>query len=429
MKRQSMKSCFVVGLVSLGVAMGPMAQAAGKRGARKPAAGKPAAREQAAEVFNVASYLAGARALNEQGQPKAGDFLLIDEDLSNAVSFNQENPGVPFVLELAEPFELTEVQVANPSSSREDGSRTRVKRVRFEQGEKWQGPWKPLAEVSLDKRTEQKPQGRKVSAKGVRYLRITPLENQGNTETTLLSEVRVLGTRPAPREVQFTGVWTSAQGELVLTQQGERVTGCYGNAYGQQGARMGEHVVEGTVEGATLSGLRKEFSEEGTLNFSQPVVFTLTAEGDLSGTYNHGSRWDAKRKAKASIVCDKPEAHLAAELKSQGRVVLKGILFDPGKDTLRSESIPVLEALATAMREDAAKRYVIEGHTDNRSGESFNQGLSERRAAAVKDWLVKKGIDVKRLQAKGLGTSKPVLPNDTEAGRAANRRVEVAVSE
>jgi OOP family OmpA-OmpF porin len=80
------------------------------------------------------------------------------------------------------------------------------------------------------------------------------------------------------------------------------------------------------------------------------------------------------------------------------------------------------------MKQQGKSRYLIEGHTDDRGGAAMNQGLSERRAASVKAWLVKAGIDAGRLETKGFGMSKPALPNDSEAGRAANRRVEVAVA-
>jgi outer membrane protein OmpA-like peptidoglycan-associated protein len=87
----------------------------------------------------------------------------------------------------------------------------------------------------------------------------------------------------------------------------------------------------------------------------------------------------------------------------------------------------VLQELARALKGPAGRRYLIEGHTDDRGGEAMNQELSERRAARVKAWLVEAGVDGERLETKGLGQTRPALPNDSEAGRAANRRVEVAI--
>ncbi|MGA0197100.1 MAG: OmpA family protein, partial [Schleiferiaceae bacterium] len=69
----------------------------------------------------------------------------------------------------------------------------------------------------------------------------------------------------------------------------------------------------------------------------------------------------------------------------------------------------------------------IIGHTDNQGGRAYNQRLSEARAAAVISWLVQQGIDSKRLISEGRGMDKPVASNDTEAGRALNRRTEVVL--
>lgn len=67
----------------------------------------------------------------------------------------------------------------------------------------------------------------------------------------------------------------------------------------------------------------------------------------------------------------------------------------------------------------------VEGHTDNIGGDDFNKNLSEKRAEAVKVYLTNAGIDASRLNSSDLGFSKPIAPNETEAGRAQNRRVEL----
>ncbi len=125
--------------------------------------------------------------------------------------------------------------------------------------------------------------------------------------------------------------------------------------------------------------------------------------------------------------CPEVETSLAGDLAQNGRVVPHGILFDTDKDVFKPESLPVLEELGKAMKAAGATRYVVEGHTDDRAGEKYNRQLSERRAAAVKAWLVRAGVEEPRLATVGYGLTRPALPNDTEAGRAANRRVEVAI--
>jgi hypothetical protein len=72
-------------------------------------------------------------------------------------------------------------------------------------------------------------------------------------------------------------------------------------------------------------------------------------------------------------------------------------------------------------------KVLVEGHTDNRGGKGYNQALSERRAKSVMKWLVKHGIDAKRLEAKGFGQDRPIADNTTEEGRQKNRRVEFKI--
>jgi outer membrane protein OmpA-like peptidoglycan-associated protein len=75
------------------------------------------------------------------------------------------------------------------------------------------------------------------------------------------------------------------------------------------------------------------------------------------------------------------------------------------------------------------KKMRIEGHTDNRGAADMNLDLSKRRAASVRAWLTQHGIDAGRLESEGYGLTKPIDTNDTDAGRAANRRVEFKITE
>ncbi|HTT70414.1 MAG TPA: OmpA family protein [Anaeromyxobacteraceae bacterium] len=107
-----------------------------------------------------------------------------------------------------------------------------------------------------------------------------------------------------------------------------------------------------------------------------------------------------------------------------GRIVTHGILFDTGSEVLKPESGPALRGILALLQQDGSLRFSIEGHTDNQGGPKLNGPLSERRAAAVKTWLVAQGIDQGRLSSKGFGDTKPIDSNDTSEGRANNRRVE-----
>lgn len=111
-------------------------------------------------------------------------------------------------------------------------------------------------------------------------------------------------------------------------------------------------------------------------------------------------------------------------LNTDGKIVTHGILFDTGKDIIKSESLPTLKMILGILNNDNGLKFSIEGHTDNQGNKGVNQPLSQKRAAAVKNWLVGKGIESARLSTKGFGDSKPLDSNKTTEGRANNRRVE-----
>jgi outer membrane protein OmpA-like peptidoglycan-associated protein len=113
-------------------------------------------------------------------------------------------------------------------------------------------------------------------------------------------------------------------------------------------------------------------------------------------------------------------------LAAKGRWVTQGILFATGKADVQPESRPVLKEIASTLKQHADLKILIEGHTDNVGSPAANLSLSEARAAAVKTALVGEfGVDGTRITTKGLGDTKPSVPNATSAGRAQNRRVEV----
>ena len=113
-------------------------------------------------------------------------------------------------------------------------------------------------------------------------------------------------------------------------------------------------------------------------------------------------------------------------ISASGRVAVNGILFDTGSDHIRAESTPTLKEIGGMMRDHADLKLLVEGHTDNVGASAANLSLSDRRAAAVKAWLVsKESVDAARLTTKGMGDTKPAAPNTTPEGRQNNRRVEL----
>lgn len=108
-------------------------------------------------------------------------------------------------------------------------------------------------------------------------------------------------------------------------------------------------------------------------------------------------------------------------------VRLKNIYFDFDKTTLKKESYPELNKVVDFLKQNATVEIEIAGHTDNKGSDDYNENLSQGRSQAVVDYLINQGVDSYRLTAHGYGEAKPIDTNDTEAGRANNRRVEFTV--
>ncbi len=120
-----------------------------------------------------------------------------------------------------------------------------------------------------------------------------------------------------------------------------------------------------------------------------------------------------------------PEINPPAEVMKQLNDYARTILFDTGKSSFKKETEPVLQAMTAIFKEYPKASFDIEGHTDSVGSEKSNQLLSERRAHAVRDYLIANGINADRLTAVGYGEAQPIDDNATAAGRKNNRRVEV----
>ena len=114
------------------------------------------------------------------------------------------------------------------------------------------------------------------------------------------------------------------------------------------------------------------------------------------------------------------------DINAQGRVALYGIYFDFDKSDVKPESDPTLKEISKLLSENPKLKLYIVGHTDNVGDFSYNMKLSQSRAEAVVNALVSKyNVDKSRLTAAGVGPLAPVTTNDTEEGKAKNRRVEL----
>jgi OmpA-OmpF porin, OOP family len=117
---------------------------------------------------------------------------------------------------------------------------------------------------------------------------------------------------------------------------------------------------------------------------------------------------------------------MSKDIASIGHVALYGIHFDTGKDVIKAESEPTLAEIGKLMKQQRALKLYVVGHTDNAGGYGDNMDLSNRRAKAVVSYLgTRYGVEATRLTSGGVGFLAPVASNDSEEGRAKNRRVEL----
>ena len=151
-------------------------------------------------------------------------------------------------------------------------------------------------------------------------------------------------------------------------------------------------------------------SGQGMANFVQ-AVFCGERDSDGDGVLDSADK------------C--PNTPAGAKVNKCGCWVIKGINFSTNKADIRPESNAGLDEVVAVLKQNPTLKVEIQGHTDNMGAEDYNQALSEKRANAVMDYFVEKGIAKDRLSAKGYGESQPVASNDTREGRFQNRRVQL----
>ena len=128
------------------------------------------------------------------------------------------------------------------------------------------------------------------------------------------------------------------------------------------------------------------------------------------------------------VVVPAPAPEIKKEVTEQINYIAHNILFKSGSDNLLDSSYTALDQLATLLRDHPQWHLTIEGYTDNSGTQAKNLLLSRKRAAAVKDYLVKKGVPQTHLEAAGYGQANPIADNRTPQGKAANRRVELKLA-
>ena len=261
-----------------------------------------------------------------------------------------------------------------------------------------------------------------------RWLRLTLKDNHGDPEWTELMEFRGYGEQLTKTPIaDVSGTYDSSFSLFHILKEDSLVTGCY------------------ELRGGTLSGgidgriLKFQWRENGD---SGPAILVFTPDGsEFYGLWWRKGEldqtpglWNGKRQSKQVGSCPhwKPstgvQKQMAEDLARFGRTRVYGINFDTDSAVIRAESKAVLDRIVTLLKADGSLKITVEGHTDNTGSLARNKALSQERADAVKAYLVKGGVDGARLRSVGYGSEKPVGNNGTAAGRAQNRRVELAKS-
>lgn len=151
------------------------------------------------------------------------------------------------------------------------------------------------------------------------------------------------------------------------------------------------------------------------------------AIGGLTGAVVGGAVGNYMDRQAAALKQSMPEAEVVRDGDKVYVALPAGILFDIGKDNLKPAAKDSLSNAAVTLK-NSQTNIVIQGHTDSSGSNAINQPLSERRANRVREYLASQGVPNSRMTAVGYGSSRPAVPNDSEANRALNRRVQLEIS-
>jgi outer membrane protein OmpA-like peptidoglycan-associated protein len=293
--------------------------------------------------------------------------------------------------------------------------------------------YQTIADVSLKEGADNQKFPVSAEVAG-RWVRLTLKNNHGSKDQFQLNDFRATGTQLTHTSFpEVSGTYEGGRmGELHLRHEGVSVSGCFSILGGPN------NFIEGGIEGRLVKlNFCKYCSDKDKVSYNGVLVFSPDGQA-FRGLYWQegvftdygGTHWDGKKTRSDVGDCGEKrsgfEATLTKDLEEFGRARIYGINFDTDSDTIKDESKPTLDKIAATLKAKPDWKITIEGHTDSTSTPQHNQQLSERRAVSVKAYLQTAGIDPTRLKTIGYGATKPVASNDTELGRAQNRRVEMA---
>lgn len=311
--------------------------------------------------------------------------------------------------------------------------------------------YQKLLEISLPKNIDPNIKYPAENTLPARYVKLTIKNSQSNPKFVSLGEFKGFGTQKIDQSLtNLSGTYRSivhdestlgwkkltpaemsdsgSFSDIYLKQSGTFLIGC--EEQGDQDYFNGG--IDGNVAQLVWQFMPEEpsvnvltsFAEDGKLMFvtklnSDGYADSFNAFQKVKDTPGNCSNINGFNTQGAS------DTKLKESLEKDGRAVVYGINFDFNSDKLRAESKTVLDQIVKILNDNPDWKMTIEGHTDNVGGETFNKGLSDKRSASVKNYLTSAGITIERLESAGFGFSKPIASNETEIGRARNRRVEL----
>ena len=148
--------------------------------------------------------------------------------------------------------------------------------------------------------------------------------------------------------------------------------------------------------------------------WSRDIFFEVSGDADMDGVPDSQDQ------------C--PSTPYGARVDARGCWILQNVNFDFNKADIKPQYFTILDQVASVLIANPDVGITIEGHTDSKGGDDYNMKLSQQRADSVKNYLVGKGVAGSRLSTRGYGKTRPIATNDTEEGRALNRRIELTPS-
>lgn len=341
-----------------------------------------------------------------------------------------EGPEDPLSIVIELPAATTFTGFAIPPMSSFGCCRgTHVRTVTVEGSEPGpEGAYEVLARFDVDADVYDADQEFPATASAaVRWLRITlegrQVPDPDDYRGTTFTDLRGYGEQQ-PRDVEpdeFTGIFLTGGGgsgpdgnRIELLQDGALVRGCV-----QSGGAVRR------LEGGIENGILKVLAADGI-----PSLYLVDSRGRLLGvevgrSYGRRVGEPGGDPTDCEPIESEGENGVGTALDACEAAVVYGVNFDVDSDVMRPDAEPAMAQILAALEARPEVDVTVEGHTDSDASDAYNLDLSQQRADAVVAWLVERGVDPGRLVALGVGEAQPIADNETAAGKAANRRVEI----